>query len=379
MPLLPWRRPTLLKNMGELTEQIKSAGILRVLIITDHGLVSLGLPNGLMVALSEANIWFEVYDGTCPNPTIENVEAALSMYQSTGCGGIIAFGGGSPMDCAKAVGARIARSSRSVRQMRGLLKVHKKLPFFAAIPTTAGTGSEITVAAVVVDGETHEKFAMNDPSLIPHYALLDPALTVGLPPAITAHTGMDALVHAVEAYIGQSNTKQTRNDAKRAVALIFANLHEAYQNGANLEARKNMQEAALLAGAAFTRAYVGNIHAIAHSLGGRYGTPHGLANAVIMPYVLEDYGQAIERPMAELSIVAGIGTRNHSAAQNAASLLAAFKKLNADFGIPEKIDDLKDADIPILVKNALKEANPLYPVPLIYGYENMEKIYQKIL
>ena len=140
-----------------------------------------------------------------------------------------------------------------------------------------------------------------------------------------------------------------------------------------------MQEAALLAGAAFTRAYVGNIHAIAHSLGGRYGTPHGLANAVIMPYVLEDYGQAIERPMAELSIVAGIGTRNHSAAQNAASLLAAFKKLNADFGIPEKIDDLKDADIPILVKNALKEANPLYPVPLIYGYENMEKIYQKIL
>jgi len=364
--------------MGELTEQIKSAGILRVLIITDHGLVSLGLPNGLMAALSEANIRFEIYDSTCPNPTIENVEAALSIYKSTGCGGIIAFGGGSPMDCAKAVGARIARPRKSIQQMRGLLKVLKKLPFLAAIPTTAGTGSETTVAAVVANIETHEKFAMSDPSLIPHYTLLDPALTVGLSPAITAQTGIDALVHAVEAYIGQSNTKQTRIDAKRAVALIFANLREAHQHGANLEARRSMQEAAFLAGAAFTRAYVGNIHAIAHSLGGRYGTPHGLANAVIMPYVLEDYGQAIERSMSKLSIAAGIGIENHSAAQNAADFLTAIKKLNDDLGIPEKIDALKEADIPILVKHALKEANPLYPVPRIYGCEDMEKIFRKL-
>jgi len=247
------------------------------------------------------------------------------------------------------------------------------------VPTTAGTGSETTLAAVVTDSATHEKYAINDPSLIPHYALLEPGLTSGLPPFLTACTGMDALCHAVEAYIGHSNTRQTRKDALDATKLIFANLYAAYTDGQNLSARKNMQEAAFLAGAAFTRAYVGNIHAVAHTFGGQYGTPHGLANAVIMPYVLERYGDKAVGPLSELAAAAGVAKPAASARDNAETFIAAIRYLNDKMGIPDKLADLQAKDIPVLAGRALREANPLYPVPVIFTRADMEKIYHHLL
>jgi len=323
---LPWRKPELLEgenSLQRLPEFIRSKNIHHVLIVTDEGIARLGLIDGLLEGLAEAGITYVVYDRTVPNPTIDNIEEALQLYHTHGCQGIIAFGGGSPMDCAKGVGARVARPEKNVPQMKGQLKVRRKIPPLIAIPTTSGTGSEVTLAAVVSNSRTHEKYAINDVVLIPHYAVLDPLLTVNLPPHITSTTGIDALTHAVEAYIGRSNTKETVRYSKEAVRLIFSNLYEAYSNGNNIEARRNMQKAAYLAGAAFTRAYVGYVHAIAHTLGGFYNVPHGLANAVILPYVLEYYGESIHKSLSELADLIGITEPSEPAAAKAKKFIEA--------------------------------------------------------
>ncbi|UKI23348.1 MAG: iron-containing alcohol dehydrogenase [Anaerotruncus sp.] len=380
MNFLDWSEPQLLEGKGsvlKLPEFIKSKGINKVLVVTDKGLMSLNLLDPMFEKLKEAGVEYVVYDGVQPNPTIPNIEAAREMYLKNGCEGFIAFGGGSSMDCAKVAAARVVKPNQTVRQMRGYLKVLKKLPPFFAVPTTAGTGSETTVAAVVTDPETHEKNAINDICLRPKFAVLDPELTVGLPPHITSTTGMDALTHAVEAYIGRSNTKQTREQAEKATKLIFDNVEEAYNNGKDYEARANMLKGSYWAGCAFTRAYVGYVHAIAHNLGGLYGTPHGLANAVILPYVLEWYGDCIYPQLAKLADIVGI--TGSSEAEKAQAFIAAIKKLNADMNIPSTFDFIKEEDLPTLIGRALKEGNPGYPVPRIMDYNDMESVIRRFM
>ncbi len=380
MNFMDWSEPQLLEGNGSvlrLPEFVKSKGVNKVLVVTDKGLMGLGLLNPMFEKLDEAGVEYVVYDEVQPNPTIPNIEAARELYIKNGCQGFIAFGGGSPMDCAKAAAARVVKPNQTVRQMRGYLKVHKKLPPFFAVPTTAGTGSETTVAAVVSDPETHEKNAINDICLRPKYAVLDPALTVGLPPHITSTTGMDALTHAVEAYIGRSNTKQTREQAEKATKLIFDNVEEAYKNGKNLEARANMLKGSYWAGCAFTRAYVGYVHAIAHNLGGLYGTPHGLANAVILPYVLEWYGSCIYPQLAKLADIVGI--TGSGEAEKATKFIAEIKRMNADMNIPSTFDMIKEEDLPTLISRALKEGNPGYPVPKIMNYQDMEGVIRSFM
>jgi len=260
--------------------------------------------------------------------------------------------------------------------MRGLLKVRKKLPPFFAIPTTAGTGSEATIAAVISDTDTHEKYQVNDLVLIPHYAVLDPLLTVGLPKNITATTGMDALTHAVEAYIGNSNTRETKQLAKKAVRLIFDNIETAYSDGNNLPARENMLKASYYAGVAFTRAYVGYVHAIAHALGGFYGIPHGLANAVVLPYVLEYYGSSVHKRLAELADLVGVGLSTDTDGQKATKFINVIKNLNRAMNIPEKIAGVEGKDIPLMAERAWKEANPFYPVPRILSKRDLEELFR---
>ena len=283
------------------------------------------------------------------------------------------------MDCAKGVGARIARPGKSLGQMAGILKVIKKLPLFIAVPTTAGTGSETTLAAVITDAQTRHKYAINDFPLIPDYAVLDPQITVSLPPFITATTGMDALTHAVEAYIGNSTTRETRSYALKAVELIFGNLDKAYQNGEDLTARKNMLTASYYAGCAFTQSYVGYVHAVAHSLGGQYNVPHGLANAVLLPYVLEAYGENIDAKLHCLAMAAGIADRETPAKQAAADFIQAVKDMKKRFGIGDKIKEIRREDIPKLTRYADKEANPLYPVPVLMDAKELELFYNKLL
>ena len=303
----------------------------------------------------------------------------MKIYHANNCQAIIAFGGGSPMDCAKGVGARVARPTRSVNQMRGLFKVVLPAlkmgsllpPTIFAVPTTAGTGSETTIAAVVSNPQTHEKSPITDPVIRPRYAVLDPVLTVGLPPHITATTGMDALTHAVESYIGKFyNNTDTTVKALLAVEMIFNNLEKAYQNGKDLEARGQMLLAAYYAGYTFTRGGVGYVHGIGHNLGGMYNVPHGLAMSVIMPYVLEWYGAAAHKPLAELAELVGVSKPGMSRAAKARAFIEAIKAMNKRMNIPNKFDCIKDADIPLIAERALLECNPTYPVPKIMSKQD---------
>ena len=382
MCFMDWKEPELLEGEGavlKLPTFIKEKGLKKVLIVTDKGLMSLKLLDPLFLELQKQGIWYVVFDDVQPNPTIPSIECCKDAYINNNCQGIIAFGGGSPMDCAKAAAARVVKPKQSVRKMRGYLKVHKKLPPFFAVPTTAGTGSETTLAAVVTDPITHEKNAICDSSLRPKYAVLDPALTIGLPPHITSTTGMDALTHAVESYIGKSNVKSTIKYAEDAVKLIHANLEKAYTNGKDMEARNNMLKASFLAGSAFTRAFVGYVHAIAHNLGGMYNTPHGLANAVILPYVLEWYGASVHKQLAKLADLIGLSKDGMTIEEKANAYIAEIRRMNKAMNIPEKFDFIKEEDIPTLVKRALKEGNPGYPVPKIMNPAECEKVIRLLM
>lgn len=379
---LDWSEPALIKGAGavkQLPAAIKKQGIDSVLIVTDKGLMGLNLLDGLFEGLKAEKIKFTVFDGVQPNPTIDNIEDALELYHKNSCQGIIAFGGGSPMDCAKACGARVVRPNTPIHKMRGVLKVIKKIPPLFAVPTTAGTGSENTLAAVVSNPVTHEKNAINDPAIKARTAVLDPELTVGLPKKITSTTGMDALTHAVEAYIGKSNTRKTKRSAEKATKMVFENLLTAYEDGTNIEARENMLEASYLAGIAFTRAYVGYVHSIAHNLGGMYGTPHGLANAVILPYVLDYYGKAAYKPLAKLADYAGICNPSLSTEEKAKCFIAKIREFNEKMEIPSKFDFIKEKDIPTIAKRALKEGNPLYPVPKIMDQTECENLIRQLM
>ncbi len=378
---LDWTPPKLLKGAGavkELPKLIKSEGVNNVLVVTDKGLMGLHLLDSLFEGLEAEGIKYSVFDGVQPNPTIYNIEDALKMYKDNNCEGFIAFGGGSPMDCAKVTAARVVKPKQTPSQMRGVLKVLKKLPPFYAVPTTAGTGSECTIAAVISNPDTHEKNSIMDPVLRPKYAVLDPELTAGLPPHITSTTGMDALTHAVEAYIGKSNTKQTEEDALIATKLVFQNIEKAYVNGKDLEARENMLVASYHAGLAFTRAYVGYVHAIAHNLGGMYNIPHGLANAVILPYVLDYFGESAYKRLAELADVAGVSGPAQGDREKAKRFIAAIRELNTKMNIPDGFEQIKDEDIPLIAERALKEGNPLYPVPKIMNLEECKALIKKL-
>ncbi len=379
LPFLPYRKPQIVGSVKELPDVIRGNGKTSVLIITDSVIRGLGLTARLERTLSKNEIPFTVYDKTVANPTTVNVEEALEIYHEQSCDVIIGFGGGSSMDCAKAVGARAVKPKQSLARMKGILKVRKRLPLLIAIPTTAGTGSETTLAAVITDAETRHKYAINDFPLIPKYAVLDPKVTLSLPPFITAATGMDALTHAVEAYIGRSTTISTRRDALHAVQLIFGNIDTVYTDGGNVNARRDMLHASFYAGCAFTKSYVGYVHAVAHSLGGEYNVAHGFANAVLLPFVLEAYGSTIHKKLHKLAIAVGIADKDTPRAIAAALFIDAIQDMKCRFGIGDTIEEIREEDIPKLALYADKEANPLYPVPVLMDAKELEEFYRLLM
>lgn len=378
LPVLPYRQPKLLGGIAKIAPMLSCHDIKSVLIVTDKGVRDAGITRKLEESLEEYGISCTVYDAVKPNPTVGNVEAARRLYIEKNCGCLIGFGGGSPIDCAKAVGARIAHPDKTLDQMKGTLRVMKRIPPMIAIPTTAGTGSEVTLTAVITNPKNHHKYTMNDFSLIPHFAVLDPEMTYSLPPHLTATTGMDALTHAVEAYIGGSTSEETRVMALEATRLIFENLETAYNEPTNRRARKNMLKASYLAGMAFSQSYVGYVHAVAHSLGGRYNTPHGLANAVLLPIVLEEYGAVIYDKLHELAIAAGIALPEEEAIRGANRFIVELKWMNRKMNIPPKLSGIRREDIPAMAAHADKEANPLYPVPVLMNAKELEKFYYKV-
>ena len=379
LPFLPYRKPEIIHSVHGIPQILEKKKCDHILIITDTGIIRNGLLTRLEDTLDRHFIPYIIYDGTVANPTTTNVNEALALYHEYDCNAIIGFGGGSSIDCAKAVGARIAKPHQSLAKMKGILKVHKKLPLLIAIPTTAGTGSETTLAAVITDAETRHKYPINDFPLIPQVAVLDPKVTASLPPALTATTGMDALTHAVEAYIGNSTTAGTRADALFAVKMIFENIDRAFHDGSDLEARKNMLLAAFSAGCAFSKSYVGYVHAVAHSLGGEYNVPHGLANAVLLPFVLESYGHTIDTKLHQLAIAAGVADEATPESQAATQFIQAIKDMKKRFSIGDTIPQIREEDIPKLASYAEKEANPLYPVPVLMDARQLESFYYLLM
>lgn len=377
--ILPMRFPQVIASehaIAEVPHLLKKHKIQRVLLVSDPHLAKLNLFGPLVKDLKDIQLDVFIYDQTHANPTLDDIEEATQMYRLNHCEALIAFGGGSAMDCAKGVGARIARPRKSLSQLRGVMKINRRLPLLIAIPTTAGTGSETTLAAVITNPKTHDKYAITDPMLFPRYAILDPLLTQDLPPHITATTGMDALTHAVEAYLGNSNTKETKILALDAIQLIFKSLKKAYDEPHNLEARLDMQQAAFKAGKAFTLAYVGNVHAIAHTFGGFYNTPHGLANAILLPRVLRYYGSAIDQKLSECAEV--IGIERGTVAEKALAFIEAIESLNHSMKIPSCIGPIQEMDLPLMVKHAYKEANPFYPVPVIFDHSDFEALIKAV-
>ncbi len=379
IPALPYRRPEILGSVDDVPAVLRKEGAKRPLIVTDPGVYQLEGTQELIRAINATGIGCAIFADVRANPTTDTVEAAYEFYKAEKCDAIVAVGGGSSIDCAKGVGIRVARPATPLSKLAGILKVVHPLPLLIAIPTTAGTGSEVTLAAVIVDARTRHKYAINDFPLIPRYAVLDPEMTKTLPPSLTATTGLDALTHAVEAYIGNSTTKQTRQVALDAVRLIFENLERSYEHPEDLEARRAMLEAAYLAGCAFTVSYVGYVHAVAHALGGAYDIPHGYANAVVLPLMLEVYGDAIDGKLKDLAIAAGLARDATPAATAAQRFISAIVEMKVRFGIPDTFPEIRRADIPQLSEWAAAEANPLYPVPVLMDAHELSHVFRALM
>ena len=378
---IPIPQPTLLVGPGasaRLGEAIAGFGHGKLLIVTDAVIHKLGLLQGLTDALTEGGATFVIFDEITPDAPIPLIERGIDFYQQHDCDAIVAVGGGSSMDAAKAIAMSIA-NPKPLRSLAGYLKGrHTPVPIYA-VPTTAGTGSEVTVAAVISDPERQDKIVIVDPRLVPRMAALDPELMTGLPPHITAATGIDALTHAIEAFVGNWKTPYSDGMALAAVGLIFGNLRTAYKDGKNLGAREKMSLASTYAGLAFTRANVGYVHAIAHQFGGKYHTPHGLANAIMLPKVLKYSAPAITERLAQLAVRARAGQAGDDEEALAQKFLRAVDTLNRDLDIPTTLAALKEEDIPALAKAACHEAHTGYPVPRYMTQDQCEALIREVL
>lgn len=381
LPLVKIPEPPTLKGAGMVTrfpEVMATTGIRRVLVVCGPTVYALGMLSPFLTALETNGITPVIFHGVDPNPTFKNVYDAIEMYQSHFCDSIVAFGGGSAIDCAKITAAKIT-NDKPIEKMAGLFRLAHRLPPFFAVPTTAGSGSEASIAAVVTNEAQHEKLKIADAKLCPLAVVLDPTLTRSMPANVTAYAGMDALAHAVEAYIGLFDTPYVREKALEASRRILAALPTAFDNPDDLEARLTMQEAAMDAGKAFTRAMVGYVHAIAHAVGGLYNLPHGLACAAILPRVLAFSKPAVPEKLAELAYNAELGGPELSDEELADALIAKIESMNRHFGIPETLDALRVEDIPDIARRALAEANPAYPVPRIMDYNDCVELLGTLL
>ena len=364
--------------IAEIANEAKAHGFKKAFVCSDPDLIKFNVTSKVTDILTANGLDYELYSDIKPNPTIENVKHGVEAFKASGADYLIAIGGGSSMDTSKAIGIIIANPEfEDVRSLEGVAPTKKPCVPIIAVPTTAGTAAEVTINYVITDVERKRKFVCVDPHDMPIIAVVDPEMMSSMPKGLTASTGMDALTHAIEAYIGRSTTKQTRAASIEAIQLIFDNLQTAYKNGNNKTARRNMLRASYLAGTAFTKSYVGYVHAVAHSLGGCYGIPHGLANSVLLPIVLEAYGTAAHKKLARLARITGISDSKLDAVA-AEEFINHIRSMNISMNIPETLDGIRNEDIPKLACYADKEANPLYPVPALWGPEKLEQMYHLV-
>ncbi|WP_203343602.1 iron-containing alcohol dehydrogenase [Vibrio diabolicus] len=371
--ILPMPRPTLFSgpgSMNELLESMTELGFKRVLLVTDEGLVQVGIVDKVLKAAAQLDLQLDVFSKVHPDPTYDQVESGLEAYHRFHCEGILALGGGSAMDCAKVIAAKVT-NKRPIKKLAGLLKVWRMPAPLFAIPTTAGTGSEVTIAAVVSDPSSHIKTPLMDPKLVPLMAALDANLMIGLPPKITADTGVDALTHAIEAYVSRNATQETRAYSVAAIKLIFKHLPRVVAQGDDVEARHKMAMASYYAGLAFTKASLGYVHAFAHTFGAKYGIPHGMANGLALLPVLRFSLSEIEPQLRKLDALTAEGQSGEASAQH---FLTHVESLFASIDIKQKSALIKREDADVLVDLILKEAHWNYPVPKFMSREECTQL-----
>jgi alcohol dehydrogenase len=360
----------------ELCAAIPQWGVKNILIVTDKPLVELGALNGVLAKLEECGLQAHIYDGVQPDPTQKVVDDGIAVLKQHQCDSVMAFGGGSSIDSAKVIALAAGNNCAAIDCVGFDQCKQPALPLFA-IPSTAGTGSEGTFIAVVSDNETHAKGAVIGANLIPKATALDPIVMQGLPSHITAATGMDALTHAIESYIGVWETEDTNYYGLASCKLIFDNLAEATNNGSNLQARQAMALASYYGGLAITNALVGYVHAVSHNLGARYGVPHGLANAMVLPHVLELLKGVSAEKMAVIAVHCGFGERSEGDAALAQKLIDRVWALNADINIPRTTDVIKEEDINELTDLALAEGAG-YPTPRFLERDECENLIRRL-
>lgn len=363
-------------SAAQLCEHIVRTGAGKVLVVTDRPLRDLGIVDQAVSSLQSAGVDLAYYDGVLPDPTYEQVAEGAAVARAHGSEVVLAVGGGSSMDAAKIIAAA-ATSDESPADWVGFGKVrHEVLPIYT-IPTTSGTGSEATMGAVIKDSNTHEKSVISGGTLLPAGAALDSDLILGLPPNITAATGMDALTHGIEAYIGVWERGSRSEDARIAIKLIFDNLAAACHDGSNREARNAMAMAAYYAGLAINQVNVGNVHAIAHQLGGKYGIPHGLANSLVLPHVLEFCREEAQPRLAQLAVLIGAGDKGDDENLLSKKFIQAVRDLRTEVGIPDQMPEIKREDFEDITRLAIAEG-ALYPAPRLLEPDSVNMILNKI-
>lgn len=376
---LGWSEPELHVGEGKLRQLprlLKEKQLKKVLIVTDKGVVQTGLLEEFMVNLDEEGITYRVFDRIEPNPTIEICEEIAIDFNNLHADALVGVGGGSVLDATKAAGIVITQLEKPLSDFRGLLKVWKKTPYTVTVPTTAGTGSEGTIASVLSSSAGNEKYAIMDNVPTPDLTVLDSDLIKTLPKSLIAGPGMDTLTHAVEAYIGQSNTAETKKYAKATVKLISENLKKVYDGETDVDARESLLLASYYGGRAFARAYVGYVHAISHALTAYYNLPHGSTNATVLPHVLRLFGNDIADSLAKLAVEADIENPEGDTVENAERFIDWVDKMNESMGIRKYIPEIKEENLDGLTNHVAKEAYPLYPIPVIFTRDEIREAYR---
>lgn len=378
-PLIKIPTPKVINESGGINNIPKLLEGRKPFIICTPSINKTSAFSNLLENLKNSNIKYTLFTNVSPNPTNDLAYAGKEEYLKDNCSCLISIGGGSAIDLAKLIGALLSHPKKDFSNLKGVFKLRHKLPFHIAVPTTVGSGSETTLAAVIIIEKTKDKFAISDPKLVPNYAILDEQLITTLPKNIISTTGMDNLTHSIESFLSKTSTRKTKNIALNSIKLLNENLLSLYKDG-SAQSRSNMLYSSFLAGLAFTRTGVGYVHALSHSLGGKFNYSHGLANAILLPVVLKAYGKKIYPKLSIISDSINLTSSDLSKKEKALALISWIESLNLQMDIPTTFSNLytKD-DIRDLVKHALKEANPFYAVPKIFGYKDLERIYLKLM
>lgn len=374
-----YMQPRMIKGehaLLDLVDVLKEKHLTHYMIVTTPGFIKRGTLQSFFEALTQNDIQYSIFHDVKPDPEISDVEKLKEMFIKDGCQALIAIGGGSAIDCSKAALACVPMKNLDVKTVLHTGRVSKQLPLLIAVPTTAGTGSEVTAGAVITDPIKKRKYALSHLFLIPKYAVLDASLLTSLPAKMTAYSGMDALTHAIEAYINCFNNHKTNEYALCAIKSIFQYLVPSFEDGLNMQYRLELLEASYNAGVAISNNYVGYVHAIAHGIGGMYHLQHGMINAIILPIVLEEYGGAVVGKLAKIADVVGItGATDQDKSKQ---FIQKLKELNQIFSIPTSIPEIQEEDIHYLATGAEKEGNPTYPTPVTWNVAQFEKVIRKI-